>query len=139
VTPCHRGLTLLEVLIATALLAILAVASVPVIARAMTLLNADSIPGTIQVADLAAVADAFIAKPADFGLGEQPLHEIDVAQIDWPEDSSIESGPAITIRALRCADGPECDHLWLVFECERLAVCRWVFVPPAKPGEGDSP
>ena len=63
----RRGLTLLEVLIATAILAVLASVAAPMIARAVTTLSRTPTPGELEVADLASIADAFTDTPKLFG------------------------------------------------------------------------
>src|SRR5262245_27667550 len=83
-----RGLTLLEVLVATAILAVLAGAVVPSIAQALARLRSRAEASIVDIADLAAVADRFIAEPEAFekGLSASKLHEIEFKQINWPTD-----------------------------------------------------
>jgi prepilin-type N-terminal cleavage/methylation domain-containing protein len=126
----RRALTLLEVLLATALLAMLAAACVPAIARAMTMLRDDSRreQREFHLADLETVADAFLEKTSRFGVLDVQPYEIDVVEFEWPADSGIASTSPIVARARRSADA-EVTHLWLLFECEGLTVSRWVAIP----------
>jgi len=143
--PLHgrnrRGLTLLEVLIATALLAVLSVACVPAIARAMVVLHeGERVPkGSLQMAELQVVADAVLEDPkrsGGFGLGATPLHGLATAEIAWPSDMSSGEHAAITVRAIRSRE-PNADHIWLLFECEGVTVSRWVELPASKDDKED--
>lgn len=134
-----RGLTLLEVLVATAILAMLAGAVVPSIAQALARLRPVAKASIVDIADLGVVADQFIAEPEAFekGLAASQLHEIEFKQIGWPTDEPrFEKFTAqpIRIQAIRRAGGDESEtHLWLSFSCDGVSVMRWVSIPPPPP------
>jgi hypothetical protein len=139
---CRRALTLLEVLLATALLAMLAATCVPAIARAMAMLRDE--PRREQqefhLAHLAMVADAFLDDPSRFGVRDTLPHEIDAIEIGWPADSQVTSASSILVQAIQSLEA-EPDHLWLHFKCDGLAISRWVAIPADPDAEptGGSP
>ena len=132
----HRGLTLLEVLIATALLAVMAAACVPVMAQAMRALAFDDSEHELEIDDLARFADALLVNPESFGLkGPHELLDSREAQLEWPADLLPgRSAPIVPVqvRVLRNADASEADHAWLVFECDGVVVHRWLEIPAPK-------
>ena len=133
-----RGLTLLETLIATAILAMIAAACVPVIARAMVLLGPSSATpnkSTVQMADLSLVADAFMNDPSAFGIDRKALPELEAFQIAWPEDDSAHPAPStdvVEVKVQRATDA-EVKHAWIAFNCEDLVVLRWLALPERDP------
>lgn len=135
-THPRRGLTLLEVLISTAILAALAAACLPAIARAMALLGQTTQAPLINEADLAAAADSFLADPRRFGVEEaKPVHTIEHLRLPWPADDlrfdarRTSPGSPIEIQPLHLAGETGTDHVWLQFECDGAVVLRWVAVP----------
>lgn len=143
---CHvYGMTLLEVLIATAILAMVTAACLPVISQVMTLLRHDKLPdAVVDIVDLGIVADAFVSSPATFGWKEKPLHQIERWEFQWPVavgaggaggtggagDDEVAFRPAIRVQAIARRGGDaSADHLWLHFECDDVGVCRWVAIP----------
>jgi len=123
-----RGLTLVEVLISTALLAVLASACLPLIARATRLLHESSISNhnelpEFDLDELSELADEVITDPTAFGLDEMPTAgEFTVMWKDKPEQSP----PPVQIRILEAiGDGAAADHHWLEFRCQGLTVHRW--------------
>jgi type II secretory pathway pseudopilin PulG len=128
----HRGLILLEVLIATALLAMMAAACMPVMAQAMRALQIDEPPRSIEMINLAHFADSVLAHPESFGFEQQSdVLNADNMELPWPAEAvttKSASVPPVRITALRGAD-PEVDHAWLAFECDGLVVHRWLAVP----------
>lgn len=135
----HHGLTLLEVLIATAILAVMASAVVPSIAQALDVLRQLDSKTSVDRADLASVVDAFMLDPKRLGVDIPParLHEINDTRITWPTDEpryEKYAGVLIEIRSIALG-GAEvgakggAEHLWLEFTCERLQVIRWVSIP----------
>ena len=136
-TTLHRGLTFLEVLIATAILAVIASVVAPMIARAMASLSQAPSASRVEVTDLGVLADAFTDKPDRFGYSGAPLHTLDHFQITWADKDKTSSMDApVTITSLRDT-APNADHLWLRFECEQATVMRWVAIPP--PYEQEQP
>ena len=117
-----RGLTLVEVLAATVLLAILAATCMPLLQRAMRAL--ETIKQPFELLELAQFADSLLADPSAFGV-EAPSQLAEL-QLSWPEqpDRSL-----ITVRRLSASD-PESDHAWLTFSCGGRAVYRWVPLEP---------
>lgn len=126
-----RGLTLVEVLISAALLAVLASACVPVVARAMSLI-AHAQPSSTQWKEatsfrleLADVADRLMTEPQAFGLDELP--EAGDFSVPWPDHP--ERG-LIRIRVLESSSGEkDPKDEWLVIEgsdgSTAVIVHRW--------------
>ena len=114
----HHGLTLVEVLAATVLLAILAAACVLLLQRAMRALQPPD-PG-FEFLELAQLADLFIADPST--LGGEALPQEGEHQALWPEHPDR---PLITVHRLTAND-PEAEYAWLVVSSGQWAVHRWV-------------
>ena len=142
-TP-RRALTLLEVLIASAVLVLLAIALVPLLQKALTDLTEPSAP-TIAFDELCDAADKCIADSGRFGIPDvDDLTKLGEATIAWPsyaendpENGStpkFEARPSINIRYLAAADS-KVNHVWLIFECEDQSVARWIAFPkePTQP------
>ncbi len=113
-----RGLTLVEVLAATVLLAILAATCMPLFQRAMRALQTTKPP--FELLELAQSADSVLADPSAFGV-EAPAQLAEL-QLPWPEHHDR---PLITVRRLSAFDS-ESDHAWLTFSCGGQTVYRWV-------------
>ena len=115
---CRRGLTLVEVLASTVLLALIAAACTPLLRQA-TRLMCD--PGhSFELFELSRLADALISDPTAFGL--ESVHgqsNFEVAWSDQPDRS------AVAVRLLT-ADTEDVDHAWLTFACDGWVVSRWV-------------
>lgn len=125
----RRALTLVEVLAATVLMAILAGTCMPLLQRAMRASHEPEAP--FELLALAQLADWFIGDPAVFGL-EMPWPSEQV-RVPWPDHPDR---PPVTVRGLMAGD-PDLDHAWLVFSCEGLAVFRWI--PVDDQGEEPGP
>ena len=143
----QRGLTLLEVLIASAILALLAAASVPLLHEALGDL-AEPVP-QLELGDLSVLADRFMKAPSEFGFADitevlarsqvsiawppHPRHEFandagappGNAEADYEEPLLEHAGLEVTIRCIR-PDDSGIDHAWIVFECDGQCVSRWV-------------
>ena len=134
-----RGLTLLEVLAATIMLALLAATCSPIIARAMALMrpsdNQSSDSPLVTVPNLGEIADAFMADPKYFGFANPFLHQIEHAEFACP--TTLRAGAPISspladriVRVTRLAAADRnAKHIWLVFECEDCSVVRWAPLP----------
>ena len=122
-----RGLTLVEVLAATVLLAVIVGACVPMLQRAMQALEYSEPP--FEYMELAWLADALIAEPAAFGV--EALAPTGDLQVQWPESSER---PPVIVRRLM-ADDDEIEYAWLVFSSGEWAVHRWIRLEsePAEP------
>ena len=135
----RRAMSLIEVLAATALLAIIAAACVPMLQRAATVRSTHSNEPSITTRELAEAADEILADPSIVGLDQWP--EAEQFQIRWPpperrngsaspQDSNEaltlaqSSRPRITVRQLH-ASTEDVDHQWLLFACDGTTVCRW--------------
>ncbi len=129
-----RGLTLLETLIASAILAMLAAACLPMIARAAVLLRDRSEPDQTRTVDLAAAADAFMIEPERFGIERDVIERFERTQFEWPvigADSEPSPNLSIAVHALKSSN-EEVGHCWLIFECEDRGggvVSRWLALP----------
>jgi prepilin-type N-terminal cleavage/methylation domain-containing protein len=114
----RRGLTLLEVLAATVLLAILAGACVPVLQRALSALRPSQ--RQFELLELARVADSVVAEPSAFGV--DAVSEASEQRMGWPDHTDR---PVITVRLL-AADDPDAEHGWLAFSSGGWTVHRWM-------------
>ncbi len=122
----RRGLTLVEVLAATVLMAIVVAACVPILRQASQALGRPRPPLAIQ--PLASLADQFVAKPSAFGL-ESAISEQSF-EIQWPE--AVLDRPSVLVQRLE-RDDPANSHAWLVFSCGDASVVRWL--PRSEPEE----
>src|SRR5256885_842993 len=119
-TIARRGLTLLEVLVASAILAMLAGAVVPLLSssvRAMSHLDESSDRQRLRF-DLGRLADGFMKDPAAFGCKDLPMaigHGN--LSLDWPKNFTDGGFAAVTAHALP-ADKDKQDHAWLLFTCD---------------------
>jgi len=114
----RRGLTLLEVLAATVLLAILAGACVPMLRSALPALRPPQ--RQFELLELARVADSVVAEPSVFGV--DAVSEAGEQRMGWPGHTDR---PVITIRLL-AADDSDPEHGWLVFSSGGWTVHRWM-------------
>ncbi len=119
----RRGLTLLEVLASTLLLALLAATVVPVLRQAMS--AAHQAPPSFDLLELTQFAEAYVAEALQQdereNKAEAPPHEPS-AQVPWPDKPQR---PPVTVRRLSAAS-PEADHQWVVLSCDGWVVARWV-------------
>ena len=117
----RRGLTLIEVLAATALLAMMAAACVPLLRQSMRAAREPEIP--IEPYELAEIADGFLADISE--LGQEPGY----GEMPWPDNPER---PPIAFEQLTSED-VGANHFWVTFTCAGLTVSRWV--PVEEPGE----
>jgi prepilin-type N-terminal cleavage/methylation domain-containing protein len=118
-TARRTGMTLIELVAALALLALIVTASLPVLQGAAASLETSA--PLIAVEDLGAIADRVTEDPAAFGL--DPLEAIDRTEIAWPGDGAGEAiDTPITIELLYEA---EADYAWLRFSSGDVATLRW--------------
>lgn len=117
----RRAMTLVEVLAATVLLAMLAAACMPLLQRAMRALDEPSPPDApFGLLELSQLADSFLADASAFGV--ESLSEQDELQLPWPEHPQR---PVVTVRRLTAQDA-EADHSWLAFSSGKTCIFRWV-------------
>lgn len=114
----RRGLTLVEVLAATVLLAAMAAACMPLMQRAMR--DLEGTPPQFDLHELSEVADALVATPGVFGV--EDLTGVEQAQVAWPEDAGR---PIIAITRLPAGEEKP-DHAWLSVTCGGWQVYRWI-------------
>ena len=114
----RHGLTLVEVLASTVLLAILAATCLPLFQGAMRAFHSPEPP--FDLLELSQLADSFIADPTAFGA--ESLPEEGELEAPWPAHPAR---PPVTVRRLTAED-PEVDHDWLAFSSGRWDVYRWV-------------
>ena len=118
----HRGLTLLEVLLATVLMTMIAATCVPIIQRSAAILREVESTDGMDVARLAQRVDLWLAEH------ESELAETRADQtIDEVIASNGEVLPAIAVHRLT-TDDPEADHGWLVFTCGDASILRWIAI-----------
>ncbi len=121
----RRGMTLLEVLAATVLLAVLAGACVPILRHAARALN--TAPASFDLRELAVLADAFVEGPSEFGVARDSIPS--EFELNWPE--SPERDP-VTVRIVT-PDAPNAEDLWLTFATHEWFVLRWMKRPEGTP------
>ncbi len=124
----RRGLTLVEVLTATVLMAILVAACVPILRQATVALDAPRRP--VAIRPLASLADQFVAEPSAFG-PDSAMTERSF-EIQWPD--VVAERPSVLVQHLE-HDDQAVGHGWLVFTCDGASVVRWL--PPPEPGDAD--
>ena len=116
----QRGLTLLEVVVAVALLVLLAAATTPLLREAARLGEAhEPLPDT---AALGLAVDQFLADPAAHGFE----HEIPERGNFVATDLGLRG--AVHFQRL-AAPGPEADGSWMVFRGGGAKVFRWEAKP----------
>ena len=124
----RTGLTLVEVLIATVLMAIVVGSCVPILRQASRTLGATRPP--LAIHQLASLADQFIEEPSAFGLDSEMTERS--FEIQWP--GVVEEQPPVLVRHLE-HDDPVVGHGWLIFTCDGASVARWL--RPTEPEETD--
>ena len=133
-----RGLTLLETLIATVLLTMIAIACIPLLRSAaeLTALTMHEPAGdpTLRL-DVGRLADATIADPAVVGFKDMSeLLALDACTLHWnaiaPELLLGDrlGSPGIDVSILRASQGTS-DHAWIEFRCGEVSTYRWVALP----------
>ena len=114
----RHGLTILEVLAATALLAILAATCVPLLQRVMRLTHRS--PNVVGFTELSQLADAFVEDPARFGI-DAVLQQV-AFELTWPEQ------PKRIVASAQLHTSPDSDHAWLLFAADDMTVCRCIML-----------
>lgn len=116
----QAGLTLIELVAALALLAMIVTASLPVLQEAARSLQSNE--PAVAVEDLGMLADRMLSDPEAFGI--EPLHAFESAQIEWPTDLLPDAtSDAVTVELVRIE---ETDHAWLRFSAGEAATLRWI-------------
>lgn len=143
----RRGLTLLEVLAASALLAIITAACLPLLAEARR--YADTVREPDRFADVVLIANEVMADPEVFGLDAEVLtdsgFETEISTLDLHdrvklnlhEETSISSPESVSIRLLTCDSVSETEddggqtlkHGWLLFRFGRASTLRYIELP----------
>lgn len=138
--PCRRGVTLIEVLIATAILAMATAAAIPLVHGVTSTIR--STPSSrAGVADLARLADTVVGTPGKFGISAGASLP---STVQWPEGRARD---AVTISVLQSGEEqrqlsraslhPEvgagrnavATGAWILFrDGDRFAI-RWLDVP----------
>ena len=129
----RSGMTLLEVLASTVLLAMVSAASVPLLRAAVRSLRIE--PQAFDLRELTEFADEFALDPSAFGVDDEgDWTALDVA---WRERPEL---PAVRVaRLLQSESGGDeeaSDHEWLAFTHGGIAVYRWRAL--AAPGDGEA-
>lgn len=153
----RRGLTLLEVLAASAMLAIITAACLPLLAEARR--YADTVREPDRFADLVLIADAVMADPEVFGLDAEVMtkdgFEAEISTLDLHDrvkltshdEASIAPLNSVSIRLLTGepasnieSDGEQTfNHGWLVFRLGRASTLRYIELPEPQDTEEDLP
>lgn len=119
----NRGLTLLEVLAAAVLLAVMAAACLPLLHQATR--DHYAVDPPFEVQELAELADDVMAHRSE------ELQGIAHAELPWPD--APDRGPVAVERL--GAEGA--SHAWLVFTAGPWTACRWIEVCPDRTPEGE--
>ncbi|MEW6741428.1 MAG: prepilin-type N-terminal cleavage/methylation domain-containing protein [Planctomycetota bacterium] len=110
-----RGLTLLEVLLAAALLSVATLAILPFLKEGLAVLRAEPEP---DPSALAALADAFLQDSCAFGFEELP----EQADLAWLKSSGLE---AVRVMRLDPVSSEKPHHQWFLFQAGEFLVVRW--------------
>lgn len=128
---CGRGLTLVEVLAATVLLALLAAATVPLVrevGRALDRSITDE--DLVTLTWLGDLADRVLAEPGKYGLaGVSSPGPIGELPVRYPP-GEVETRP-VTVTRL---DSTDADRAWLAFASGRVRVFRDIAVQTPRQG-----
>ncbi len=118
-----RAMTLLEVLAAAALLAILVAACLPWMS---SMYEGQADRSEISAQELGWIADQVLASPEEYGLviesGSSTMQRIAFQddRVSGTEDLAV---------TVRWSEDPELDHGWVSFEAGAVAVSRWIEKP----------
>lgn len=116
----RNGLTLIELVAALALLAVIVTASLPVLQRAATSLHATG--PTVVIERLGALADRIVTTPDEFDIDS--FKTIERIEVSWPADMlDAPPGGQVVVEVLRC---DESDHGWLRVSVDHVATARWL-------------
>src|SRR5262245_2108848 len=127
----RRGLTLLEVLVATVLLSIMAATCLPTITQSLAALrHKDSV--IVGCHDVAIAADAFLADPNKFGVKSFDEFLVTAArppgaggfEFQWKAEASSGDSLNVAVEVLR-SESPDVDHAWLLFRSQDQTAMRW--------------
>ncbi|MEW6747316.1 MAG: type II secretion system protein [Planctomycetota bacterium] len=110
-----RGLTLLEVLLATALLSFATVALLPFLKEGLAVLRAEPRP---DPSVLATFADTFLQDSCAFAFEELPEQE-ELAPLNG---AGLE---AVRVERLHPVNSEKRHHHWILFQAGELLVLRW--------------
>jgi prepilin-type N-terminal cleavage/methylation domain-containing protein len=149
----RRAFTLVEALVATALLAIVAAACMPLLRAAAGGSDlSDGRPsggGRMDRSLLVALAERVARKPSAFGIDGSTSGSLAVA---WPEDVKAEAPnvgewPDVEVDVLRpdpvteddMKSGAQTEDRWIVVRAGGESVARWCAVPRAANGSGRRP
>ena len=137
------GLTLIETLVATVLLSVLAAAGVGLVREVRSALTPSAVP-RVDIVRLGLLADASITDPNAIGRRQPIDHSSDGVALQWPAWllASRDASPAlprpqsVVVSVLRAQAGSsKPDRAWIVFECEGVQTVRCVAIPPLTPGD----
>lgn len=119
----HRGMTLLEILLATAMLALLAATCAPLLRNASAAIDGPSFES--HHVELQRVADEFIKDPGCFGI--EDVHAID--SFDITESETLPS--SVHVQRLN-DESDEPKAIWLCFSYQDSFVLKRVRLDPRR-------
>jgi len=130
-----RGLTLLETVIAAALLAVLGATGASLLVDARQ--RIDRPAPKVSVHDLSMLAAALVNDPSGVGLGASIADVGERTTLQWPDAFEAPGAPAVTLRFVAskgfAATGEDQERAarraWLVLECAGVTTARWVELP----------
>lgn len=133
----RRGLTLIEVVAATALLTLIVSASVLILGAARRDLAASRVPRNAAAAESfeSAVDDLIVQQR---GLAAELLHEPAGLELRWRSNEQEFTAVATMLAAARAADDDHrSSHCWVRFRAGETEAVRWLRLPDLP--EGNTP
>ncbi len=126
----HRAMTLIEVLAATVLLAILGSVCASVL-RSVSVIPTDPASGTVSV-DMLSLERAVNELLDDPDLRERVIADASAEiSLPWPDEPAR---PAIQARRVEHESAAEeSEHAWVAFSCEQCIVWRCIALPKENP------
>lgn len=113
----HRAITLIEVLAALVIIAMLAGVCVPMLRSAASIIGEpQQLDASEARLDLEALADMFVMNPTAFGV--ESLDELTMVQIGSPDSSALSQVSVVRLTRddeTEETEGTEWNHGWLVF------------------------
>lgn len=116
----RAGLTLIEVVVALALLTLIAVTCLPLLRQATRFPHA--VDRSLRVRAMGNLADSFLEAPERFGHDE-------LSGVGYLSGADAVGGDPLAFRRLEARE-PELDHHWMAFTRGGVRVFRWVPVRP---------
>lgn len=133
----RRGLTLIEVVAATALLTLIVAASVPILGAARRDLAASrAVRDGAAIGSFEEAVDDLLVQQR--GLAAELLEQSAGLELRWRSDEHEFAATATMLTATRAGDDDHrSSHCWVRFEASEAETVRWLRLPDLS--EGDRP